>query len=251
MTQDGTRTLLVVLAHPDDEVACAGAILAQRARGDRVVVAWLTRGERTEAFGPVPDEEVARRREAQARGAAEILDVEPVFLDFPDTAVEATPSAAARVARLVADVRPDGVLTFGDAWTRGLRHPDHRAAGTIARDAVSLARIRRIVDPAEPHRAYVPVFTYRGAHSTLPAVGLDVEPHLERIYELGEYYQERIGFGDPAWLEERLRRTGERWGVEHAEEYDAWESKPGLVASLLPAERDGLLVPEDREGPVG
>lgn len=249
---DGRRTLLVALAHPDDEVAAAGAILAQRARGDRVVLVWLTHGGMTEAFGPASPEEVRRRRAEQARRAAEILDVETRFMDFEDTRVEATPEAAARVARLVAEIRPDGVLTMGDAWRRGLRHPDHQAAGQIVRDAVSLARIRKVVEPREPHRAFVPVFTLRGIHSTLPAVAIDVEPHLETMFELGRFYQASIGFGDPEWMRRRLRHAGERWGLEHAEEYDAWETEPGVVPSLLPA-RDAVpdLQPETREGPVG
>lgn len=45
------RTLLVALAHPDDELGAAGTILAQRALGDRVVILWLTLGEMTEALG--------------------------------------------------------------------------------------------------------------------------------------------------------------------------------------------------------
>ena len=40
------------------------------ARGDRVVVVWLTRGEMTEAFGPLPASEVAARREALRRWSA-------------------------------------------------------------------------------------------------------------------------------------------------------------------------------------
>ena len=31
----------MVLAHPDDELGCAGTIAAQVERGDRVVVVWL------------------------------------------------------------------------------------------------------------------------------------------------------------------------------------------------------------------
>ncbi len=244
--------LLVVLAHPDDEVPAAGALLAQRARGDRVVLVWLTRGGMTEAFGDVPPEEVVRRRDEQGRRAGEILDVETRFLDFADTAVQATPEAAARVARIVAEVRPDGVLTLGDAWRRGLRHPDHQAAGKIARDAITLARLRKVVAPRDPHREPVPVFTYRGAHSVLPAVAIDVEPYLETIFELGRFYQDSIGFGDPAWIERRLRHVGARWGMTYAEEYDAWETRPGPVEALLPAEpQDPELSPESRPGPVG
>lgn len=229
------RTLLVGLAHPDDELGMAGTILAQVARGDRVVVVWLTRGEMTDAFGDLPAEEVARRREAQGAQAGEILGCEVRFLDFPDTRLEATPEAARRVARLLAEIRPDGLLTWGEAWGRGMRHPDHQAAGKIFRDAITLARIAKVVVPEPPHRAAVPVFTLRGAHSPLPAVAVDVGSHRERIHALGAFYLEQIGFGNPAWIDERLRSGGAPFGVAYAEVFDAWETEPGLVESLLPA----------------
>ena len=240
------RTLLVALAHPDDEIGAAGSILAQRARGDRVVILWLTRGEMTEALGELAPEEVASRRSLQGQEAGELLGVETRFMDFPDTALQPTPEAARRVAAVVAEVCPDGVLTWGDAWVRGMRHPDHRACGQIVRDAITLARIRKIVHPIEPHRGATSLFTYRGAHSGLPAVVVDVEPYLETVLQLGRYYQERVGFGDPAWLQARLAEAGQRWGLRYAEVFDAWETKPGVVASLLPAEPAGPARPPDR-----
>lgn len=230
------RTLLVALAHPDDELGAAGTILTQRARGDRVVVLWLTLGEMTEALGPVPEEEIIQRRREMGERAGEILGAETRFLDFPDTAVEATPAAARRVAEVIADVEPDGVITFGRAWVRGFRHPDHQATGRIVRDAVTLARIRRVVEPLEPHRGFVPVFTYRDVHSRLPPVAVDVEPHMDRLLELARLYSEGIGFGDPGWVKSRLRTLGDRHGLEYAEEFEAWETEPGVVESLLPAE---------------
>lgn len=232
----GERTLLVAMAHPDDELGAAGSILAQRARGDRVVILWLTRGEMTEAFGSVPRGEIVERRREMGRRAGEILDAETRFLDFPDTAVEATPEAARRVARVIAEVVPDGVVTFGRAWVRGFRHPDHQATGKIVRDAITLARIRRTVDPLEPHRGFVPVFTYRDVHSRLPAVAVDVEPHVDRLLELARLYAEGIGFGDPAWVKRRLRTLGGRHGLRYAEEFEAWETEPGTVDALLPAD---------------
>lgn len=236
---DGSErsTLLVVLAHPDDEVATVAAMLAQRARGDHVVLCWLTRGEMTQAFGPVATDEVIARRLETGQAAGEVLGVETRFLEFPDTAVSADRESALEVARLITEVRPDGILTWGDAWVRGLRHPDHQATGRIVRDAVTLARIQKCVAPAEPHRRPAPVFTYRGEHSQLPAVGIDAGPYMEKVFELGRLYHEALEFPDRGWLEERYRRIGQRWGVEYAEEYDAWESEPGLVSSLLPAGR--------------
>lgn len=241
------ETLLVGMAHPDDEVGAAGAILAQRARGDRVVVAWLSAGEMTEAFGALAAEDVAARRREQGRRAGEILDAERRFLDFRDTHIESTREAAVAVARLICEIRPTGLLTWGDAWVRGMRHPDHQACGRVFRDAVTFARIAKVVAPLEPYRAPVPVFTMRGIHSPLPAAAVDVAPYRARIHELADFYVNRVGFGDPGWLDRRLAVVGRRWGVPYAEEYDAWETRPGLSDALLPAEPlEGITHPDRR-----
>lgn len=246
------RTLLLALAHPDDEVGMVAAVLSQRARGDRVVLLWLTRGEATDAFGPVPAEEVAARRAELGHRVGDLLGVETRFLDFPDTRVEAGPEAAARVAREIADIRPDGVLTWGDAWKRGLRHPDHQATGRIVRDAITLARIRSAVEPLPPHRAPAPVFTYRDIHSPLPAVWIDAEPWLDQIFAVGEVYHGALEFPDRNWLEMRLETAGQRRGLRWAEEFDAWETRGGLVPALLPAETEGLAAhPERSAGRAG
>ena len=245
------RTLLVGFAHPDDEVGAAGTILAQRARGDRVVLVWLTRGEMTEAFGGLPQAEVAALREEHGRLAGEILGCETRFMNFPDCGVESTAESARRVAALITEVRPDGILTWGDAWARGMRHPDHQATGRIFRDAVTLARIAKVVAPRPPHRAACPVFTYRGAHSALPAVAVDVEPYLDQIFALGQFYLERIGFGERGWIEERLRANGAPFGIRYAEVWDAWESDGGIFPSLLPARlSQGEPIHPDRNGEI-
>lgn len=230
------ETLLVGLAHPDDELGAAGTIMAQRARGDRVVIVWLSAGEMTEAFGPIPTAEVAKRRTEQGHRAGEILDVETRFLDFADTRIVADREAAIRVARVICEIRPTGLLTWGDAWARGMRHPDHQHCGAIFRDAVMLARIAKVVAPLEPHRLAVPVFTLRDVHSRLPAVGVDVTPHRKRIEEVADFYLQGVGFGDHEWFEHRLRSTGDRWGCRYAEEFDAWESRGNeTLDALLPA----------------
>ena len=240
------QTLLVGLAHPDDELGAAGAILAQQARGDRVVIVWLTRGEQTEAFGPLPIREVARRREEQGHRAGQILGAETRFLDLPDTDLTADRQTAIEVAKIICDVQPDGLLTWGDAWVRGMRHPDHAACGEIFRAAVTLARIAKVVDPLPPHRSPVPVFTIRDVHSQLPAVGVDVTPYREKIAEVAELYLQGVGFGDPEWLERRLADTGRRWGVRYAEEFDSWESPSRCTPHLLPAPPRGGGIHPDR-----
>ena len=226
-------TVLVALSHPDDEVGCAGTIAAHASAGDRVVLLWLTRGEMTEAYPELTPDETAERRMTDGREAAAILGAEPRFLALPDTRVHASPEHARNVARVIAEVRPDAVVTWGDAWARGMRHPDHQATGKIVRDAVTLARIGRVVDPAPPHRAEAPVFTLRARHSVLPTLAVDVTDHIDRVRELGAFYRERVGWPEEGFLEDRLRRAGGRYDVEAAELFDAWETPPGLARGLL------------------
>lgn len=224
------------LAHPDDEVGVAGTLLAQRARGDRVVIVWLTRGEMTEAFGPIPTSDVARKRTEQGMRAGELLGVETRFLDLPDSALVADRESAVEVARVICDICPTGLITWGDAWVRGMRHPDHQACGKIFRDAVNLARLAKVVAPARPHRGDLPIFTIRDVYSTLPTVAVDVTRHRDRIAEVADFYMHGVGFGDPQWMEHRLSAAGARWGCRYAEELDAWETEAErLVAALLPA----------------
>jgi hypothetical protein len=85
----------------------------------------------------------------------------------------------------------------------------------------------------------------------LPAVAVDVEPYLDGIYALGEFYLKRIGFGERAWIEERLRTAGAAFGLRYAEVFDAWESAPGIVPSLLPAGlTNGEPIHPDRKGEI-
>lgn len=231
--QSRPQHLLAAFSHPDDEVGALGAIAAERAAGNAVTLLWLTRGEMTEALGPLDSEEIARRREEQGRQVAEMLDCDARFLNFEDTRVEATRDAARQLAHVLAELRPDGLLTWGKAWRRGPRHPDHQATGRILRDAVTLARIARVVSPLPPHREPVPVFTIRGAHSAIVPVAVDVSNRLDVVLEVAAFYRSRVGWPPPGWLERRLADCGKRWGVEAAEEFDAWETLGGLTESLL------------------
>jgi N-acetylglucosamine malate deacetylase 1 len=227
------KTLLAAMSHPDDEVGCAGTLAVHTAQGHRVVLLFLTRGEMTESLGPLDAAEVARRRTGHARRAADILGAEVRFLDFPDTRIEATPDALYAVAGEIAEVAPDAVITWGDAWVRGPRHPDHQATGQIVRGAITLARIRRVVQPRAPHRGAAPLFTLRDIHSTLPEAAVDVSGQLDRLHELADFYRGHVGWPRREWLEERLATAGARYGVAAAEVFDAWESPAGLRPDLF------------------
>lgn len=227
------KTLLVALSHPDDEIGCAGTMAAHAALGHRVVLLFLTRGEMTEALGPLTAHEVAARRSEHALEAGRILGAEVRLLDFPDTRVEVSAEANYRLAREIAEIRPDAVITWGHAWRRGPRHPDHQATGEIVRAGITLARIARVVQPLRPHREPAPVYTLREPHSTLPAAAVEVSAHTATLFELAAFYRERVGWPQHDWLEQRIRAAGQPWGVPAAEVFDAWESDGGLRPALV------------------
>lgn len=221
------KTLLVALSHPDDEIGCAGTIAHHTARGHRAVLLFLTRGEMTEALGALTAQEVAELRSEHAVEAGRILGAEVRLLDFPDTRIEVSADAGYRLAREIAEIKPDAVITWGDAWRRGPRHPDHQATGQLVRNAVTLARIARVVAPLPPHRAPAPVYAIREQHSQLPLAAIDVGAQRDTLFTLARFYRERVGWPQEDWLEQRIRDAGAQVGLPVAELFDAWESEIG------------------------
>lgn len=230
---DARKTLLVALSHPDDEMTCAGTMAAHVLLGHRVVLLFLTRGEMTEALGPVGADRVAELRTAHAEEAARLLGAEVRLLDFPDTRIEVTADANYRIAREIAQIRPDAVITWGHAWRRGPRHPDHQATGQIVRNAITLARIARVVAPLPPHRLPAPVFTLREEPSPLPAAVVDVSAHHDLLMRLAAFYRTSVGWPGEEWVERRTRTAGKAWGLPAAEVFDAWESAGGVRQTLF------------------
>ena len=123
-------TLLGVWAHPDDEAyLSAGLMAVARAAGDRVVVATATKGEHgTEDPHRCPPERLAVIREHETANSLAALDVaDHHWLGHHDGALHRVPIARAvrQVRRLIEDVEPDTVVTFGPEGMTG--HTDHQA----------------------------------------------------------------------------------------------------------------------------
>ena len=140
----GTRSLLAVFGHPDDEsFGCGGTLAGYAKQGVRVALVCATRGEAGEISDPslATRDTLADVREAEMNCAAEALALdEMMFLDYRDSGMDGTadnghPRAFARapadevVSRLVGIIRrlkPQVVLTFDPHG--GYGHPDHIAA---------------------------------------------------------------------------------------------------------------------------
>ncbi|MFU8827493.1 MAG: PIG-L deacetylase family protein [Brevefilum sp.] len=157
------KTLLAVLAHPDDETFGMGGTLALYARKDvDVHLVCATRGE----LGDIDPEYKERIRSAaclrtqELRCAAEILGIDRLhFLNYRDSgmpgaeanqhpkalAAQPVEQVAEEVAHLIRVIKPEVVITFDPIG--GYRHPDHIAIHEATVKAFRLAGATNFSDP--------------------------------------------------------------------------------------------------------
>jgi LmbE family N-acetylglucosaminyl deacetylase len=155
MTASDGRTLMAVLAHPDDESFGTGGTLAlYAARGVQVHLLCATRGE----VGTVAPEMMAGHasvgdlRQSELECAAGHLGLAGVqFLGYRDSGMQGSPDnrhpqalVAASLDKVAADIvtwirrlRPQVVITFDPIG--GYHHPDHIACHNATRLAFEAA----------------------------------------------------------------------------------------------------------------
>ena len=133
--------VLVITAHPDDvDFGAAGTIAQWTEAGLEVSYCIVTDGEAGGSDRSVSRADMAVIRQAEQTAAAKQVGVHDLhFLGYPDGSVE--PSLALRrdLARVIRLLRPDRVVCQSPErnYARmGASHPDHRAAGSAALDAV-------------------------------------------------------------------------------------------------------------------
>jgi N-acetylglucosamine malate deacetylase 1 len=147
MSEGGPVDLLAIAAHRDDvELTCGGTVARAVRAGHRVGILDLTQGE----MGTRGD---AATRRAEAERAARALGVTVRFnAELPDAHLANDEPTRARLVALIRETRPRTVIL---PYPIG-RHPDHRIAAEVARDACYLAGLAKYA-PAEgvaPHRPF-------------------------------------------------------------------------------------------------
>ncbi len=131
------RSILAVFAHPDDEIA-AGTLLARyAAEGHDVHLVILTSGQQGDSRTDIPaGPELGAAREKEARCSAKALGLHPPYLlGFQDANIATREAVAAIIKRLreiVAETKPDVIVTWGPDGLSG--HPDHRMTSALATD---------------------------------------------------------------------------------------------------------------------
>jgi LmbE family N-acetylglucosaminyl deacetylase len=209
---DRPQKILVLLAHPDDpEFFCGASIAHWTAQGHEVIYWLLTCGDKGTPDRSLTSEMLCGLRQEEQRRAAACLGVHEVhFLGYPDGYLVPDLTLRRDVTRVLRTVRPDVLVTcdpttlyIGD---NRLNHPDHRAAGQVAMDAVFPAARDHLNFPElfseehlEPH-----ITREVWASVTLaPNVTLDVTATWER--KLTAILEHKSQIADPPALMARMR----------------------------------------------
>jgi LmbE family N-acetylglucosaminyl deacetylase len=190
--------LMVVTAHPDDEVLSFGGLIYLSARaGARVTLVCATRGEVGEIADPAlaTPETLGEVREAELRASCAELGVADLrLLDFRDSGMAGSlhhehPRAFCRapsdevvsvLVRLIRELRPSVVVTWGQGG--GYGHPDHMAASrhtTAAFDRAGQSGYPEMGEPFAPQALYYdarPSRLREEARAELSARGLAAPP---------------------------------------------------------------------------
>jgi LmbE family N-acetylglucosaminyl deacetylase len=156
--------ILVIAAHPDDpEYGCAGTVARWAREGAEVTYLLLTSGDKGSKDPKVRPGRLATVREKEQTAAAARLGVQDlIFLGHPDGTLEPTMELRREIVGVIRRVRPHRVLAI-DPWKHYQTHPDHRAAGFAALDAIYAAKqvnlfaeqLRAGVDPWRAKDVYL------------------------------------------------------------------------------------------------
>jgi len=133
--------VLVVTAHPDDvDFGAAGSVALFGDRGVEVTYLVVTDGDAGGNERSLDNTGMAELRRTEQTAAATCVGVTDLrFLGYPDGTVVASLELRKAITRVIRQVRPDLVITHHPDRNYQFvapSHPDHRAVGGAALDAV-------------------------------------------------------------------------------------------------------------------
>lgn len=219
-----TSTILVIAAHPDDEVlGCGGTMARMTQEYITVHVAFLADGvsaRKTKA--EMDTTETAKRRHAAERACTVLGALPPSFDDLPDNQLDTVPllRIAQKVEALIDHHRPDTVFTHHSGDLNVDHRCVHQAVVTACRPKPGHP-VRRLLffevasstEWQSPGSA--PVFT--------PNVFIDISTTLEQKLEALRAYEAELRLWPHARsieaIEHHARWRGASAGMEAAEAF--------------------------------
>ena len=216
---EGIDRVLVIVAHPDDvDFGAAGTVAVWTDAGIEVTYCLVTSGDAGGSDRSVSRADMVRLRQVEQTAAAKQVGVsELIWLGYPDGQVEATLGLRRDLARVIRTVRPGRVVLPSPErnYARiGGSHPDHRAVGSAALDAVYPDARNPFAFPELLEDEHLEPWT-------APEVWIPIGPAVNHYVDITVTFARKIAaltshasqISDPAQLADRLHE----WGTLTAE----------------------------------
>lgn len=192
MPADPQLDLLAIGAHPDDaELTCGGTLIKAARQGHATGIIDLTGGE----SGTYGDRDT---RAEEAERAARVLGAQVrLNAGLPDAGLHNTDQTRRVVVELIRRLRPRVVIL---PYPVG-RHPDHRIASELGRDASYLSGLKNYPADGAPHRPEKVIYTlaYR-EDAVKPTFVVDItaefETKLEAIRCYASQFEGKMAAGE-------------------------------------------------------
>lgn len=220
--------VMVIAAHPDDpEFGCAGTVVKWAQAGKEITYVLLTSGDKGSHDPDLRPGRLAAVREEEQRAAAEDLGVEQViFLRYPDGLLVNNLELRRQLANVIRQHRPHILLTI-DPWRRYQLHPDHRAAGQAALDAIYAAREwhvfpEQLVGDVEPWRVKEVYLFWTDSADYWEDISQCIDTRISALAR----HASQVGLNMEKLAERIRKRTqeaGEEAGYEYAEGFKRFQ----------------------------
>ncbi|HET7118161.1 MAG TPA: bacillithiol biosynthesis deacetylase BshB1 [Hanamia sp.] len=218
--------LMAFGVHPDDvELSCAGTLLVEKRKGNKVGIVDLTRGE-------LGTRGTAETREEEAENSAKIMGVDVRDnLDMPDAFFRNDEENQRKIIKVLRKYQPEIILCNAPDD----RHPDHGRSSKLVADAAFLSGLRKIetFDKQNKQEVWRPkyVFNYIQDQYFTPSFVIDISEVIEKKLEAIKAFKTQFFVKEtdnevqtyistPEFLESVINRSkmfGKMIGVKHAE----------------------------------
>lgn len=220
-----TKNVLVIAAHPDDEVLGCGGTIAKLTESNSVQIAILGEGATSRATQPSQvDPRLVDDLQTDARHAAKILGVKQVeFEGLPDNRFDELPllEVVKRVERLIEELEPETIYTHHPGDLNIDHQVTFRAVLTATRPVpgCTVQEIYSFEVPSSTEWSF-----QRVGPAFQPNVFVDISTTIERKIQALECYRGEVRPFPHPRSPEALRAIGRRWGsvvgLEFAEAFE-------------------------------
>ena len=207
------QKILIIAAHPDDEVlGCGGTIAKYSEQGAETYCLFLGKGkasrfQRSEEIKELKEEQIILEKEAQR--ASEVLGFSEIFFeDFPDQKYDTVPllDIVRAIERIKEKVKPEIIFThyIGDL---NLDHQITLRTTLTASRPLQGERVRKI------YSFEIPSSTEWGESSFKPNVFVDIKETFDKKVEALKAYKSEVREYPHPRSPKGLEIIARRWGI--------------------------------------